>query len=447
MRTSVVRTLRAIHVLVFLSVPVFAQRSPGTEFIFHKVDPGSWQGSCDPSSELFGTATFTIARTTSIASDMWRKDLTPEAVWAGVETDSDYADSTIEIELYTGGFGVLRTQDGWFAVAGVAASEDTVRFQVDTSCEVKPSGLDREIIQRAAAMLNAETVWNRADNRRCNPHATTWSIYCAMELATVQVTGAFHHRRPALQLVRRIVNERAAGRAYHHRLMEYNNDPTTTFHNVQDIFASALASVSPRKKSRQFAHGPAELALLMALRRLPFKRLQHLIDVHLSTQEWPETRRVIGELQDARRRGYLTRAELITVCRWKSPRAIRHIRRNRSATIRSITKEAFSTRSEQLKLSLLTHLHGVSVPMASAILTLTHPRRYGVIDIRVWQVLHAIGTVDSNATGVGFTFRHWYRYLTILRHFAHRYNVSARDIERTLFTVHELYQKETLYRK
>jgi hypothetical protein len=106
---------------------------------------------------------------------------------------------------------------------------------------VPPNALDRRIVQRAESILSSPSVWNRADNRQCPASETTWSVYCAMELATVQVTGGFHHRRPALQMVRRLVDERTAGRGYHHRLMDYNNDPTTTFADIRSLFAQALA--------------------------------------------------------------------------------------------------------------------------------------------------------------------------------------------------------------
>jgi hypothetical protein len=89
-----------------------------------------------------------------------------------------------------------------------------------------PNALDQKIVREAAAILSIEAAWNRADNRECPTSATTWSIYCALEKATFDVTGGFHHRRPALEVVREIVDERAATRNYHHRLMDYNNDPT-----------------------------------------------------------------------------------------------------------------------------------------------------------------------------------------------------------------------------
>ena len=185
----------------------------------------------------------------------------------------------------------------------------------------------------------------------------------------------------------------------------------------------------------------------MALTTLPYKRLQHLVGLHLSTAEHLPTALLIKELSAVRKRGYLTRSELIKVCQWKSARAIKHIRRNRAATVSRITGATFATRSEQRKISLLTSLYGVSIPMASAILMLTNPSRYGVIDIRVWQLLFKMGAVTSNADGIGFDFEQWNRFLAIIRHFARMYGVNARDIERTLFNVHSRYQRGLLYGK
>jgi hypothetical protein len=83
--------------------------------------------------------------------------------------------------------------------------------------------------------------------------------------------------------------------------------------------------------------------------------------------------------------------------------------------------------------------------MASAILTLLDPRRYGVIDIRVWQLLYKLGVVAQKPSGTGFNFNNWYRFLMIVRYFARKLRVNARDIERTLFVVHREYQKGRLY--
>ena len=184
----------------------------------------------------------------------------------------------------------------------------------------------------------------------------------------------------------------------------------------------------------------------MSLRRPPYNRVAPLIKDYLSTKEWEDTAPLIRQLRPARKRGHLTPSELVTICRWKSPRALQLIKSNSPFRVRNATRRALATRSERRRLEILIELNGVSVPMASAILTLLNPKRYGVIDIRVWQLLHAVGTVTKNPSGVRFSFKHWYQFLMIIRYFAKRFGVNARDIERTLFLAHKEYQKGKLYR-
>ena len=183
----------------------------------------------------------------------------------------------------------------------------------------------------------------------------------------------------------------------------------------------------------------------MALRPIPYRRLDTLVRAHLDAVEDEATAALIRRLRAARTRGHLTRAELEAVCRWKSARAIHHVRSNTAAAIRAATREALGARSEGLRLAALTRLRGVSVPMASALLTLLHPRRYGVIDIRVWQLMYEIGAVQTNADGAGFSFDNWHQFLATIRGVAVRLGVTARAVERTLFGVHVKYQRGTLY--
>lgn len=261
---------------------------------FHLSKEGR-EGSCGP---LFDEVPiFTIAAVKTITSGTWRTDAHPTAVWAGNMADAGFPvmyearqlvdlvttkkyaarlidynnDSTttfadiqaffhkledrvatqgasdlrrgvdsVEIEVYTGGTGVIRTYAGWFPISGFTARDSILRFQIDTAHEVPPSALDRAILQRAATIITADSVWNRADNRKCPTAATTWSIYCAVERAEIEVAGGFHHRRPAMELVRQIVDERSKDRSYKHRLMEYNNDPSTHLEDVRSLFAEAL---------------------------------------------------------------------------------------------------------------------------------------------------------------------------------------------------------------
>jgi hypothetical protein len=184
----------------------------------------------------------------------------------------------------------------------------------------------------------------------------------------------------------------------------------------------------------------------MALEGIPNRRPEVLIRAYLSRIEDAQTATLIERLRTARKRGYLTPSELEAVCYWKAARAIHHIRANSARQVRKATRGALQTRSERRRLEELVALRGVSVPMASAILMLLDPRRYGVIDIRVWQLLHALGRVRSKPEGVGFDFGNWLEFLMIIRDFAKKFGVSARDIERTLFSVHQRFQRGPLYK-
>ena len=120
--------------------------------------------------------------------------------------------------------------------------------------------------------------------------------------------------------------------------------------------------------------------------------------------------------------------------------------KNFEEKIIKISKQALGTKYEKRKIELLTSLNGVSIPVASAILTLVDPKNYGIIDIRVWQTLFLYGVIKTKPSGMGFNFGHWYTYLMKIRYYARKLNVNVRDIERTLYDYHKTIQEGTLYK-
>jgi hypothetical protein len=104
---------------------------------------------------------------------------------------------------------------------------------------------DLRIAQRAREILNSAANWNRADTRVCRVQpcklgcpsdAKTFSLYCALKKATEEVKGSFDHRGAAMQEARFVIDEIATNRkGFQHRLQGYNNDPTTTFADIQKV--------------------------------------------------------------------------------------------------------------------------------------------------------------------------------------------------------------------
>ena len=67
------------------------------------------------------------------------------------------------------------------------------------------------------------------------------------------MTGKFEHRGAAMQEARLVIDEELAkGNHYDHRLRDYNNDPRTTFADVQRFFDLLEARIQKRLEEGQY---------------------------------------------------------------------------------------------------------------------------------------------------------------------------------------------------
>ncbi len=122
-------------------------------------------------------------------------------------------------------------------IAAILLMSASLLAALDDS-EARPpvTAADVRIVQRANAILNSPAKWNRADNRVCPADAKTFSLYCALQKATDELSGHFEHRGAAMQEARFVIEEVAPDwKKYDHRLMGYNNDPKTTFADIQKV--------------------------------------------------------------------------------------------------------------------------------------------------------------------------------------------------------------------
>jgi len=119
--------------------------------------------------------------------------------------------------------------------------------------EVRPpvTKADVLIAHRAGEILDSPAKWNRADNRVCPAKAKTFSLYCALEKATDEVSGKFEHRGAAMQEARFVIEDLVPDwKKYDHRLMGYNNDPKTTFADIQKLFRLLEERIAKRLKEQ-----------------------------------------------------------------------------------------------------------------------------------------------------------------------------------------------------
>jgi hypothetical protein len=144
-----------------------------------------------------------------------------------------------------------------FAAAGARAQlkpGDPIPKDNDNDYVRPPvSKTDIDIVKRAQEILNSPAVWNRNDNRVCPKDAKKFSLYCALEKATDEVTANFEHRGAAMQEARFVIEDIAPGRKYEHRLMGYNNDKRTTFADIQKVLQLLAEDIVKRLAAQNSA--------------------------------------------------------------------------------------------------------------------------------------------------------------------------------------------------
>lgn len=128
-----------------------------------------------------------------------------------------------------------------------------------------------------------------------------------------------------------------------------------------------------------------------------------------------------------RERGFITHAELVTLCHWKSPRIRTRCGGNSAEFVEAVTQTALTTPNERLRIEVLLLLQGVGWPMASVILHWCHPDPYPILDFRA---LWSLGIDQPPHYAFGF----WEAYTSHCRQLAARAGVSMRLLDRALWS-------------
>lgn len=102
---------------------------------------------------------------------------------------------------------------------------------------------DIDILEYVLTTIPAdEGNWNREDDRICDRSRLddSWTLFCALHKATLDIAGEYIHWQPALHMVRRKIVLSAHDRIDHHILMDYNNHPDTTLVEIRERIYEAI---------------------------------------------------------------------------------------------------------------------------------------------------------------------------------------------------------------
>ena|GEM_PF-1129798 len=127
-----------------------------------------------------------------------------------------------------------------------------------------------------------------------------------------------------------------------------------------------------------------------------------------------------------RMNGGLTRAHLLELARWRTPRPNPRIGSNPDRLVEETVRAAFSARDERLRVGTLRVLRGVGWPVASAILHFGGRESYPVLDRRV---LWSLGVEHAPR----YSFEFWWAYTQACRSLTAEAGVTMRSLDRALF--------------
>jgi hypothetical protein len=129
--------------------------------------------------------------------------------------------------------------------------------------------------------------------------------------------------------------------------------------------------------------------------------------------------------------GDYSRQNLEVIVAWKMEgvhltRVMSYLGQNTDGEIDHALLSAIATDSERSAIEILDRLHGVGVPVASAILTTILPEKYTIIDV---NALEALGVDDKSKSQAVY----YLAYLKKCRELAAQFNVSLRTMDHALW--------------
>jgi hypothetical protein len=109
---------------------------------------------------------------------------------------------------------------------------------------------DIAILRSALTDLARITHWNRQEMQNCgSSDRTNTGLFCLLYNAVEARMGRYHHRQPALELVRAVIRERWRDRITSHQLVDFNNHPATTMPDLKTVLNMALERATMQAQS------------------------------------------------------------------------------------------------------------------------------------------------------------------------------------------------------
>ncbi len=138
---------------------------------------------------------------------------------------------------------------------------------------------------------------------------------------------------------------------------------------------------------------------------------------------------------EARKRGYYTYEELLTMGKWTTTRSQKLLAGNEPALVERHTRTALSTYNEALRMEVLTSLRGVSYPTATLLLHFGFDNRYPMLSAP------SLWSLGYDEFPKAYTLEFWLEYVVFCRELAAQHNITLRTLDRALWQYAHEHQK------
>jgi hypothetical protein len=168
--------------------------------------------------------------------------------------------------------------------------------------------------------------------------------------------------------------------------------------------------------------------------RFPLSKLEQYASDYAYNQD---EQKIVANADTIKSRGYLLKEELQVIANWKTHRSKSRVAKNDELHVQEITRFALSTKSERLRIEILTLLEGFSWPTSSTILHFYHHEKYPILDVRALYSLSSEHVLHHQ-----YNFEFWYAYTSYCRMLADNANVTMRRLDRALWQYSNEHQIE-----
>ena len=232
---------RIISILILVSSSLYSQTT--CELL---LEDGKLSGSCENTNIIKGFE-IELMQTQLDSTTLFNqlpligKFTVDESVYDSryVSTESEgFNDVSYELTKRRGFPQILiKTKVGSFAMDDLVITKNSISFGINLQPTPPVTKADLQIIEVVKKMLKNEESWHKDDDRDCTDDRDNkkYSLFCALQTASIEVEGEYNHRSALMQKVRININNRYPDKEFAHRLRDYNNMPETTYTNLMNL--------------------------------------------------------------------------------------------------------------------------------------------------------------------------------------------------------------------